>query len=409
MNSKWYKQPVITGIGITTASGQGKKSVTSSLLKGQTTFGIMQREGRQHASAFIGAELGMLLPSERISPKLFRSASLSGKAALITLAEAWEDALLDEVPPVRIGLIVGGSNVQQREALLVHEKYRDRQRFITPAYGISFMDTDICGLCTEQFGIRGHAYTLGAASASGQAAILQAVMAVESGQVDVCIALGALMDLSYWELQSLKSLGALGSERFANHPAHACRPYDTDRDGFIYGESCGAVVIESSASAKARGVRNYAVLNGGAMYMDGHRNPDPSFAGESYVISQALQQAGITAAKIDYINPHATGSRIGDETELAAIRHCKLEHAFINTTKSILGHGLTAAGCVELIAVLLQMETGMLHPSVNLDNPIDDNFNWVRQQAVAHQITHAITLSFGFGGMNTALVISAPQ
>src|SRR5262249_38255666 len=163
---------------------------------------------------------------------------------------------------------------------------------------------DLCGLCTEQFAIQGFAYTLGSASASGQVALLQAMQSVRSGQVDVCIALGALQDLSYLECQALRSLGAMGSNRYAEEPALACRPFDTLHDGFIYGESCGAVVIENAASAQKRQVRSYAAIVGGAITMDRNRNPNPSYDGEVYVIQRALMQAGLSSQQIDYINPH---------------------------------------------------------------------------------------------------------
>src|SRR5439155_20382069 len=172
------------------------------------------------------------------------------------------DARLSEVDPCRIGLIVGGSNVQQRELEQTHESYRDRPAFLRPTYAMLFMDSDLCGFCSAQFGIRGLAYTVGGASASGQLAIIQAAQAILANQVDVCIALGAMMDLSHWECRGLRAIGAMGSDRFANEPSLACRPFDRDHDGFIYGESCGAVVIESRQSSARRGVVPYAVLQG---------------------------------------------------------------------------------------------------------------------------------------------------
>ncbi|WP_139488094.1 beta-ketoacyl synthase N-terminal-like domain-containing protein [Brevibacillus dissolubilis] len=407
------KQPqsnlIISGVGVTSSIGQGKEAFASALLAGSHAFSVMERPGRQHDSAFIGAEIPSLNIPDSFSKRNLRTASYTGQVALVTLHEAWQDAKLDGVDPHRIGLIIGGSNTQQRELVQVQEAYHDRAFFIRPNYAVSFMDSDVCGLCTEQFGIRGMAYTIGGASASGQAAIIQAIYAVQTGQVDVCIAMGALMDLSYWECQAFRSIGAMGSERYADDPAKACRPFDTNRDGFIYGESCGAVVIERADFARERAgedVKPYARLSGWAMSMDANRNPNPSYEGEVRVIQQALAQADLTAQEIDYINPHGTGSHIGDETELAAIRDCQLSHAYINATKSIIGHGLSAAGTVEVIATLLQMEASMLHPTRNLEDPIDPDLHWVRQEAIPHHIQHALTLSMGFGGVNTALCLS---
>ena len=394
---------VVTGIGVISAIGQGNAAFATALLDGRAAFDVMRRPGRQRESAYIGAEIREMVFPPGIARQTLRAASLSAQVALVVLQEAWVDARLSDVDPRRIGLIVGGSNIQQRELAQIHECYRDRSAFLRPTYALSFMDSDLCGFCTAQFEIRGLAYTVGGASASGQLAIIQAAQAVLADQVDVCVALGALMDLSYWECQSLRSLGAMGSDRYTGEPALACRPFDCDRDGFIFGESCGAVVIESSESSERRGVKPYAVLRGWGFAVDGNRNPDPSLEGETRAIRSALDAAGLPPAQIDYVNPHGTGSIVGDETELKALHACGLTDAYLNATKSLIGHGLSAAGTVEVIATLLQMQTGQLHPTRNLENPIDPALNWVRNKSIDHPIENALTLSMGFGGINTAL------
>jgi len=396
---------VVTGMGVISAIGQGKAAFAAALLDGKTAFHVMQRPGRQRESAYIGAEIGEMVFSPGIAKQTLRAASLSAQAALVVLQEAWIEARLSDLNPRRIGLIVGGSNIQQRELVQIHEGYRDRPEFLRPTYALSFMDSDLCGFCTEQFGIRGLAYTVGGASASGQLAIIQAAQAVLTNQVDVCIALGALMDLSHWECRGLRALGAMGSDRHADEPALACRPFDRDHDGFIFGESCGAVVIESLESSQRRGLEPYAALRGWGIAMDGNRNPDPSLEGESQAIHNALDASGWLPEQIDYVNPHGTGSIVGDETELKALHACGLTNAYLNATKSLVGHGLSAAGTVEVIATLLQMQAGQLHPSRNLENPIDPTLKWVRNKSIDHPIENALTLSMGFGGINTALCL----
>jgi len=405
MSNSRQTEILVTGIGVTSAIGQGKAAFTSALMAGQQAFGIMQRPGRQYeGSRFLGAEIPALAYPEQLSKSLLRTASFSGQVAMITLHEAWEDAGLANVDPERIGLVIGGSNIQQRELTQTHADYENRVHFLRANYGLTFMDSDLCGLCSEQFGIQGFAYTLGGASASGQLAIIHAIQAVQAGQVDVCIAMGALMDLSFWECQGLRSLGAMGSDRYIE-PALACRPFDMNRDGFIFGESCGVVVIERADSPRQHNVQPYARLPGWAITMDANRNPNPSCEGEVRVIQKALQLAQWLPKDTDYINPHGSGSVIGDETEICAIKDCRLSHAYINASKSIIGHGLTAAGTVEVIATLVQMQSSCLHPSLNLENPIEPSFNWVRQQPIKHRIDNALTLSTGFGGINTALCV----
>lgn len=412
------KNPIIvSGIGVTSSIGQGKNDFTNALLAGEHCFDVMKRPGRQYipdlnneekahlqATSFLGAEIPSLIMPDNIPKGLIRTASFSSQVALATLNEAWNDANLNEIDAERIGLVVGGSNFQQRELIQTYQAYQQRLAFVRPTYAMNYMDSDLCGLCSEIFSIKGFAYTLGGASASGQAAVIQAIQAVESGQVDVCIAMGALMDLSYWECQGFRAIGAMGSDRYANNPELAARPFDDNRDGFIYGENCGVLVIEK-AQMRRNKVTPYASLTGWAMGIDGNRNPNPSFEGEMNVIQKALRKASLRPTDIDYINPHGTGSTIGDETELKAIQACGISGARINTTKSIIGHGLSAAGAVEIIATLVQMQKAKLHPSRNLQNPIDDEFDWVKNKSVDHQMECALSMSMGFGGMNTAVCL----
>lgn len=395
----------VTGLGVTAAVGQGKRAFAEALWRGADAFAVLRRPGRQSGhSRFVGAELPALkVPAA--AARVLRGATLSGEAVVATVQEAWDEARLADVDPARIGLVIGGSNLQQREQLLVQERYRERPEHVRPTFALSFMDTDLCGLCTEAFGIRGLAWTAGGASASGNVAVLQAVQALRSGEVDACIAVGALMDLSHLELQALRALGAMGSDRFAEEPAAACRPFDADRDGFIYGEACAALVIEREGAAARRGVAPYAALTGWSIALDGNRNPNPSLEGEVKVIREALARAGRAPSQIDYVNPHGSGSTVGDEVELRALRACGLDGAAINATKSITGHGLSAAGAVELVATLLQMERSRLHPTRNLVAPIDPSFDWIRGAAVERPVEAALSLSFGFGGVNTAICL----
>lgn len=399
---------LITGVGVTTAIAQGKVNFLEAILVGKSAFAELNRPGRKIVDAnlrLLGCEIDNLIIPDGIAERDLRTASWSAQVGVSTLDEAWRDARLDDVDPCRIGLIVGGSNFQQRELVLIQEKYADRTHFLRPSYGTTFLDSDICGLCTQYFPVKGFAHTVGGASASGQLAVIEASEAVASGRVDVCIAMGALMDLSHWECRGLRAMGAMGSNRYANEPSLASRPFDRDRDGFIFGESCGVVVIEKEDTATRSGVSPYAKVLGWATRMDGNRNPNSSKEGELSVIWESLARSGLSPPAIDYINPHGSGSIAGDETEISAIREAGLSHAYINTTKSLIGHGLSAAGAVEVVTTVLQMRAGMLHPSRNLESPIDSSFNWVREKSVTHQIEYAIALSMGFGGINTALCL----
>ncbi len=405
---------VLSAIGVTSAIGQGSTAFASALFAGQHAFAPMRRPGRTRIDAdgethFLGAEIANLSLPARITPRWARTASLTTQVAAATLDEAWHEARLDELDGTRIGLVVGGSNLQQRELIQTFEHHGGSSRYVRPSYASTFLDSDICGACSELYGIRGFAHSVGGASASGQLALIRAAQTVASGEVDVCIAMGALMDLSHWECQAMRSAGAMGSDRHADAPAAASRPFDSDRDGFIFGESCAVLVIERREHAARRGLSPYAVIEGWGLCSDAARGTAPSSRGELEAIRAALSHAHIDAAMIDYVNPHGTGSSLGDEIELGVLREAGLAHARINTTKSITGHGLTAAGAVELVACALQMRAGQLHPSRNLVQPLDPDMAWVGEHAESFALGRAINISIGFGGINTAVCLRHPE
>ena len=407
-----YSSPVkieITGMGIITSIGQTIADFQSALLAGKTQFGYLKRPGRKGSKSFIGAELPDINVQSKIPEYsgLLRSTSWSTQIATMAVSEAWQDAQLSsyQFNPERIGIIVGGSNFQQRYQQQIWERYQSRPQFLRPTYGITLWDTDLMGLLSECFQIQGEGYSVGGASASGAISIIHAARQIQMGITDISIAVAPLFDISQWECQGLINLGAMGSERFSANPNLACRPFDKDHDGFIYGEGCGVVVLEKAAHAQQRGVTSYGELIGWSHILDGKRGPKPSQKGEERTINAALTMAKLQPEQIDYVNTHGTSSPMGDKTEVAALKCVGLSHCLINATKSLTGHCVTAAGMVEFIATLLQMKAGFCHPTHNLLNPVDITLNWVKQTAVEAQINYAISNSFAFGGINAALVI----
>ncbi len=396
-----------TGLGVGCGAGHGKPAFRRALFGALNLFGPLRREGREPplgAPPFLGVE--MPAPPDILPPRQARTASLPALAALSALAEAWDQAGLHAVASARIGLIVGGTNLMAREQALALRAYADRLDYVPPRHGHMFLDTDICGLCTATFAIRGFARTVGAASASGAVAIIAATEALQAGDVDACIVIGAMQDPGAHDLQALRATGAMGAPNFADMPERACRPMDRDHDGFLYGEACAALVLR-----RAGDVADSAIMGrllGAGQVTDGTRGPAPSSAAQVLAGNRALAKAGLTANDIDYVNGHATGTPTGDMAEIETYRALDLGHARINATKSIIGHPLSAAGAVEVAAVLLQMAEKRLHPTRNLETPLDPGFGWVGPSDAAHAIKHALKFSFGFGGISTALVIGAP-
>lgn len=400
--------PVVTGIGVITAIGQGKAHFREALLAGRTAFGYLKRLGREGTPPFIGAELPSLttnaLPAEH--SRVLRRASLSTQVALLAALEAWQDAQLPESgsDPQRIGLVIGGSNLQHREQFHNWSQHAANPQFVTPSYGLTLWDTDLVGVLSQALQIQGEGYSIGSASASGGMAIIQAARQLQSGRTDISLAVGTLFDLSSWEGYAFRNMGAMGSMRFQEEPQAACRPFDSDSDGFIYGEGCGVLVLERAEHASRRGAPIYGHLLGWGSALDGNRQPNPNLEGEVRSMRAAIAMAGLTTRQIQYVNTHGTSSLLGDQTEVAALKAAGLDHAFLNATKSLTGHCLTAAGVVEAVATLIQMNAGQLHPTHNLVNPIDPTLPWVQHEAVAARVDYALSNSFGFGGMNTTLV-----
>lgn len=397
----------VTGIGVASGLGYGKAAFLQGLFEARGVFSELTRHGREPAGGeppFVGVELDE--PPNVLPARLARTATLSSRVAMAVLQEAWQDAGLDQVDPERIGLVVGSSNPMSREQALAAQRYEDKLEFVPPRHGHMFLSSDIAGLCTSVLPIRGFSQSVDAASASGSVAVIQAMDAVRSGRVDVCIALGALQDLSGYDLHAMRSLGVMGGADHAARPGEACRPMDLAHNGFIYGEASAALVLMRKDLSMSH--NSYGDLIGAGHIADGSRGPEPNSEGQVRAALNALAQAGLTAKQIDFVNGHATGTPQGDFEECRTYHSLELHYAWINATKSIVGHGMSAAGALELAAVLLQIKEGRLHPTRNLENPIDEIFDWVKAEPVSHEIRHALKFSFGFGGINTALVIAAP-
>jgi malonyl-ACP decarboxylase len=326
---------VITGVGIITAIGQGKANFIEALLSGRTAFGYLKRPGREGSSdgaqKFIGAEivnptLTTLQPEHN---RLLRNASLSTQFALLAALEAWQDAQLHtaDLDLERVGLVIGGSNLQQREQAQVWQHHAATPQFVSPSYGLTLWDTDLMGVLSQALQIQGEGYSIGSASASGAMAIIHAARQIQSGQMDVSVAVGALFDLSSWECYGLRNLGAMGSTRFQDQPQAACRPFDRASDGFIYGEGSGVLILESAEHAQRRGAQVYGRLLGWGSALDGNRQANPNQAGEIRAMVAALQMAGLHAAQINYVNTHGTSSPLGDKTEVAALKAAGMQQS----------------------------------------------------------------------------------
>jgi len=231
---------------------------------------------------------------------------------------------------------------------------------------------------------------------------------LQSGAADICMVVGVLADLSPLALQGFYNVGAMGGHSYQDHPEKASRPFDKRHEGFIYGQGAGCMIIETKDFAIQRQARILGELCAVAHVLDGHGLSEPNLQGEIRVMKHALRQAKLEPEQIDYINTHGTSAPLGDTTEIHACQSVfgkHLSRCWINATKGLIGHTLWSAGVIEAIATLCQLTNGYVHGNRNLEAPIVDNARFVGATTQPAQITTALSNSFGFGGINTSIVI----
>ncbi len=408
----------VTGLGAITPIGIGIAKFTEALKNGDTHFSkiLFEKEGVDYTFP-IGNTVGFdfreavsRLPLEQeVMDRVLRMRNLSKSASygMYCALEAWCDAQLQDAVSdrSRVAIVSSGSNIQQADLYENYEKYAHKLRFLRPNYALNFFDTDIVGALSEVLGIRGEGHAIAAASASGNMGIIQGCRLINSGEYDTVIVVAPLMDLSLFEYQGFTAMGAMAGADETTDVSKLYRPFDRAHAGFVYGQSAACLVLESASHPVQRKQQGYGSILGYGISMDANRNPNPSMQGELEAMKKALDHSQLRADQVDYINTHGTGSVIGDKTEVEAIIAMDMPRVKVNSTKSLIGHGLSAAGAIEAVASLLQMKEGFLHRSNNLDNPIHEQVQWLRETEYTGDVDHTLSNSFGFGGINTSLVI----
>jgi malonyl-ACP decarboxylase len=412
----------LTGMGVITSIGRDLASFAAGLRHGACGISWLRRISTARIPVKIGAEIrnwnwrdslaavpwaGKSLGArgQRILNRAPESTRLSACAAAQALAQS---GLLASPPEAeRIGLVVAGSNLHQQ---YIHEnsgRFREEPQYINPTYAIYFLDTSQVGCLSELFDLRGLGYTAGGSSASGNVALYHAWQWIRTGILDACVVVGASADFSAVELQAFSILGAACSEPYRTPPEQACRPFDRDRAGFVLGEGSACVVLENFDSARQRGAGLLGELKGASLALDGNSLANPVLEGEIKAMRIALREAGADPADIGYINAHGTSSVLGDQVESEALCSVFGEHpagAPVNSTKSLTGHCMFAAGIIEFIACAIQLNEGFLHPNLNLANPLDSDLHFAGPAAQPLRASLALSNGFGFGGFNSSLV-----
>lgn len=405
---------VITGMGAVTPVGNTLADTWANLLAGKSGVRTITRFPAEGMSSTIAGELDGLDPEPYFDKKTLRRMDRNQMYSLIAAQMAYDDAGLGQASldldrcGIIIGSGIGGIETLEEQHRILMERGPGR---ISPFF-VPMMIIDMsAGLAAMRFGFRGPNLATVSACASSAHALADAFRIVQRGEADLVMAGGsesAITPLSMAGFCAAKSLSTRNDE-----PQKASRPFDRDRDGFVMGEGSGILILESLESARARGARVYAEIVGAGMTCDAYHMtaPLPDGSGAAKAMQAALKDAGLQPADIDYINSHGTATVLGDIAETKAIKSVFGGHAYtlaVNSTKSMTGHLLGAAGAVEAIVTAKSIQEGRLHPTINLDVPDPEcDLDYVPNVARECAIRCAVSNSFGFGGHNVSLVLTA--
>ena len=309
---------------------------------------------------------------------------------------------------VMIGSGIGGLPEIERSSLLLAER---GPRRVSPFFIPSSLINLASGQISIKHGFRGPNHAVVTACASGSHAIGDAARLIQMGDADVMVAGGAEAAICRVGMAGFASAKAL-STGYNDTPEKASRPWDRGRDGFVMGEGAGILVLEELEHARARGAKIYAELTGYGLSGDAHHITAPAEDGDGAYrcMRMALKRAALPVEAIDYINAHGTSTPAGDVIEVRAVKKLFGDHAYkvaMSSTKSAIGHLLGAAGAVEAVFSILALNTNIIPPTLNLDDPDEEcDLNFVPHQAQEKVLTHVLSNSFGFGGTNASLVFS---
>ena len=416
----------VTGMGIVTPNGETVPEFLDALVTGRSGITRWKRDAARMASKIGGdmSEFSIAAHFERVGKSyparlkeaakvILRSAPLAPHLAIAAALRAFVDAGLPDpsLAPECIGHILGGTNFNASYILQNGNTFNDEPDFIEPLYGVMVLDTDVLARVCDLLTLKGPSWTVGNACGSANIALITGMDLIRSRRAEAVVVTAASGGLDPVLLHSWATLGALSADSFNDEPARASRPFDRRREGFVPSEGAAAVVLETLAGARARGAPIHAKLLGGGSASDATRQIRPSQEGQMRAMRAALKDARLNPEQLDYCNAHATSTPLGDQIEVAAIKSVLGEHAYkipVNATKSMTGHLLNAAALVELVAVVLQMENNFVHATINLEEQDKElDLDFVPNQAREYKSRRVMSNSFGFGGLNSSLIIEA--
>jgi len=402
---------VVTGLGLVTPLGLNVEDSWKAILAGQSSVHLIDHFDASDISSQICSRVKNFDPLPYMAEKDARKRDLFIQFGIAAAAQAIQDSGIQatEDNAHRIGVAIGSGIGGLPFIEKSHDVLQDGgPRKISPFFIPGAIINMIAGNLSIMYGLRGPNIAVVTACTTGTHNIGLAARTIAYGEADVMVAGGAEMATTKLGVAGFAALRALSTRNDA--PEKASRPWDKDRDGFVLGDGAGALVLESYEHAKKRGAKIYAELVGFGMSGDAYHmtSPHPEGLGGAYAMKNALQDAGMNANEVDYINAHGTSTPAGDELEVLAVKKTFGDHAYqlaMSSTKSMIGHLLGAAGAVEAVFSILAIRDQIAPPTINLDNPSEGcDLNFVPNKAQPMQIHTALSNSFGFGGTNGTLI-----
>jgi 3-oxoacyl-[acyl-carrier-protein] synthase II len=402
---------VITGLGCITPIGLDVKEFWKNLVNGVSGVGPISSFDASGLGCQIAAEVKGFDPLKYLDVRAARRMARFSQFAVAAAAQAVEDAELDisRLDPYRVGVVMntgggGVPDIAEGERTFLEKGPGRVSAFLVPMLAPNMPSCQIA----MRYGIRGPVITSVAACAAGAYAFVEAKWIIDRGEAEVVIVGGTEASLHPLTIAAFDNMRALSRRNY--DPQGACRPFDKDRDGFVFGEGAVAMVVEKLEHALKRGAPIYAELSGGALSCDAYHvtAPEPSGEAAAQAMIRALRNANIGPEEVNYIVAHGTGTPLNDVTETLAIKKALGEHAYrvaISSPKSMVGHLLGAAGALSALTAVLAISHGIVPPTINLDNQDPEcDLDYVPKVARHMPVTVAMVNAFGFGGQNASLV-----
>lgn len=410
------RRVVITGIGAITPVGHNVINTWNSLVNGICGVGMITHFNTENLPVRIAAEIKNYNPEEHFDHKEVKKLDLYTQYAMIAAREAIQDSGFTGAgfDPERAGVItgagIGGIMTFEEEC---NKCLTQGPRRISPFFIPKMIGNIAAAHISIEHNLKGINFNVMSACASANHAIGTAMRSIQYGDADIIISGGTEAAVTPLAVGGFTAMRALSTRN--DSPETASRPFDAQRDGFVMSEGAAFLVLEELEHAKARGAKIYAEIAGYGASGDAYHITAPAEGGEgsSRAMMMAIKDAGITPEEVDYINAHGTSTPLNDKGETQSIKASFGTHAYkvkINSTKSMVGHMLGAAAAIEAIVCIKSIETGILHPTMNLVNPDPDcDLDYIPHKAIEYKINTALSNSLGFGGHNSAIIIRRYQ